>query len=303
MGGGEGQGVIVMKGKETKNTGWMAAAAALGWMATSASARADEPVANDRPHGTYVRVDAPDGLTGQAPAQHGGGTPHVLFLQRCAGGLTIYPGNGGSIDDESQIVGGVIEFPPFPYGDAAWNQVVDITTELFSPFNILVTDVDPGNAPHDEAVVCGDGAMAGFAGAGGVAPFSCGVIDNAITFTFAQTLGNDPQLIAEVIGQEAAHAWGLILACYFADQALRRRGPWWPLVIIWPLVAATSLHFLLFASGAVALLTQFGVRAMWWNGGRVPRQGDRDGGANPIAIIGIVFLALVGEGLIGRKAL
>ena len=44
--------------------------------------------------------------------------------------------------------------------------------------------------------------------------------------------------------------------------------------------------------GAVALLSQFGVRAMWWNGGRVPRQGDRDGGANPIAIIGLVFLVV-----------
>jgi heat shock protein HtpX len=44
--------------------------------------------------------------------------------------------------------------------------------------------------------------------------------------------------------------------------------------------------------GAIALITNFGVRAMWWNGGRVPRSGDRDGGANPIAIIGIVFLVI-----------
>jgi heat shock protein HtpX len=44
--------------------------------------------------------------------------------------------------------------------------------------------------------------------------------------------------------------------------------------------------------GAVALITNFGVRAMWWNGGRVPRSGDRDGGTNPIAIIGIVFLVI-----------
>jgi heat shock protein HtpX len=42
--------------------------------------------------------------------------------------------------------------------------------------------------------------------------------------------------------------------------------------------------------GAVALLTNFAVRAMWWNGGRVSRQGDREGGVNPIAIVGIVFL-------------
>lgn len=191
-----------------KHTGWLAAAAALGAMTTSATARADEPSVTDRPHGTYVWVEPSDEVTSPTPVQHGGDA-HILYLQRCAGGLTIYPGGGGSINDESEIVGGVINFPPFPYGDAAWNEVVDITTDLFSPFNILVTDVDPGNTPHDEAVVCGDGAMAGFAGAGGVAPFSCGVINNAITFTFAQTLGNDPQLIAEVIGQEAAHAWGL----------------------------------------------------------------------------------------------
>jgi heat shock protein HtpX len=42
--------------------------------------------------------------------------------------------------------------------------------------------------------------------------------------------------------------------------------------------------------GAVALLTNFAIRAMWWNGGRVSRQGDRDGGGNPLAIVGLVLL-------------
>ena len=64
----------------------------------------------------------------------------------------------------------------------------------------------------------------------------------------------NPHLLTRLPHLQAAHAWGLLLACYFADQALRRRGPWWPLAIIWPLIAATSLHWLLFASGAVALL-------------------------------------------------
>lgn len=64
----------------------------------------------------------------------------------------------------------------------------------------------------------------------------------------------NPHLLTRLPHVQAAHAWGFILACYFADQALRRRGPWWPLVIIWPVVAATSLHWLLFASGAVVLL-------------------------------------------------
>ena len=194
-----------MKGNEIW---WMAAVAAVAAVTTTSSARAEEPLVDDRPRGTYVWVDAAGDVTARTPVQHGG-QPHILFLQRCAGGLTITPGGGGSINDQSEIVSGVINFPPFPYGDGAWTQVVDHTREIFAPFNITVTDVDPGNTPHDEAVVCGDGAMAGFAGAGGVAPFSCGVIPNAITFTFADTLGNDPRLIAEVIGQEAAHAWGL----------------------------------------------------------------------------------------------
>ncbi len=68
-------------------------------------------------------------------------------------------------------------------------------------------------------------------------------------------LAFNPHLLTRLPHIQAAHAWGLILTCYFADQALRGRGHWWPLLIIWPLVAATSLHWLLFSAGAVVLLT------------------------------------------------
>ncbi|MBA2388164.1 MAG: M48 family metallopeptidase [Acidimicrobiia bacterium] len=42
--------------------------------------------------------------------------------------------------------------------------------------------------------------------------------------------------------------------------------------------------------GAIALLTDTAIRMMWWNGGRVARDGDREGGGNPLAIIGFVLL-------------
>src|SRR3954452_1881252 len=42
--------------------------------------------------------------------------------------------------------------------------------------------------------------------------------------------------------------------------------------------------------GAIAILTDIGIRMMWWNGGRVRREGDRDDGGNPIAIIGFALL-------------
>ncbi len=41
--------------------------------------------------------------------------------------------------------------------------------------------------------------------------------------------------------------------------------------------------------GSIALLTNIGMRMMWWNGGRERREGDRDGG-NPLAILGLVLL-------------
>jgi heat shock protein HtpX len=41
--------------------------------------------------------------------------------------------------------------------------------------------------------------------------------------------------------------------------------------------------------GSIALLANIGMRMMWWNGGRVRRDGDRNGG-NPLALVGLVFL-------------
>jgi heat shock protein HtpX len=42
--------------------------------------------------------------------------------------------------------------------------------------------------------------------------------------------------------------------------------------------------------GAVALMTDLAIRMMWWNGGRVPRSGDRDNSANPLAFVGFALL-------------
>jgi heat shock protein HtpX len=44
--------------------------------------------------------------------------------------------------------------------------------------------------------------------------------------------------------------------------------------------------------GAIALLTDVTIRMMWWNGGRVRREGDRGDSNNPLAIVGFVLLIL-----------
>ena len=42
--------------------------------------------------------------------------------------------------------------------------------------------------------------------------------------------------------------------------------------------------------GAIALITDVAIRMMWWNGGRVRRDGDRQDGSNPLAYLGFVLL-------------
>lgn len=42
--------------------------------------------------------------------------------------------------------------------------------------------------------------------------------------------------------------------------------------------------------GSIALITDTAIRLMWWNGGRVPRDGDRSDSNNPLALVGFALL-------------
>ncbi|MCE2763323.1 MAG: M48 family metallopeptidase [Ilumatobacteraceae bacterium] len=44
--------------------------------------------------------------------------------------------------------------------------------------------------------------------------------------------------------------------------------------------------------GTVAIVTDLSLRMMWWNGGRVSRDGDRQNGSNPLALLGVVLLVV-----------
>ena len=50
--------------------------------------------------------------------------------------------------------------------------------------------------------------------------------------------------------------------------------------------------------GTIAILTDLSIRMMWWNGGRVSRDGDRQGGSNPLALVG--FLLLIVAPIVAR---
>src|SRR5215211_7789661 len=66
----------------------------------------------------------------------------TVFLNRCAGGCVITYGTTDSRTNKSQIGRGTLS--AYKYGDASWNAVVACIKETFSPFNLRVTDKDPG---------------------------------------------------------------------------------------------------------------------------------------------------------------
>jgi len=187
------------------------AVAVAGLLATVSPVRAED---NSSPLTTtsmvrgkgYVRI--PDPPIEESVAHFS----NVLFLNRCASGCTITPGTDNSSTNRSSIISGTVNLSAFRWGDSMWNQVVSCVQDIFSRFDVVVTDVDPGNAEHMEAMVAGLGSQAG-AGQGvlGFAPFACGYIPRSISYTFANDnyYANDVNEICATIGQEAAHTWGL----------------------------------------------------------------------------------------------
>ena len=158
----------------------------------------------DRPRGTYIRV--PGAL---APAA--APSSNIIYLHRC--GPAGCPITFGSVDDSrtqtSSIAMGNRVIGAYTEGDAVWTQFVQCVSDTYKPFNVVVTDVDPGNVPHFEEIVGGKPTdlRNDISNAAGVAPFDCNEIPNGISFTF-DVLGPDPLGLCWTAAQETAHTFG-----------------------------------------------------------------------------------------------
>ncbi|MDQ1346809.1 MAG: hypothetical protein QG573_178 [Acidobacteriota bacterium] len=134
-----------------------------------------------------------------------GGTPAnaagILFLD--------HQGFDSSINNTSSIIGGTRTLLPFDHGDAAWAEHLACVQATFAPYDITVTDVDPGAVAHWEVPVAGTPTQAGFpSGTAGVSPFTCGVINNGVAFSFANIHANMKEL-CWTTAQESVHLFGL----------------------------------------------------------------------------------------------
>lgn len=135
-----------------------------------------------------------------------------IFLNNCADGCTIMPAAfNNARTNHSTIVStpGPANISPFSHMEV-WDEVVACVKEMYAPYDVVVTDVDPGDTePHHEAIVAGTpGEIGAGDGVGGLGLGGCNLVDNAISFTF-DVWGPNPLMICSVIAQESAHTYGL----------------------------------------------------------------------------------------------
>lgn len=136
---------------------------------------------------------------------------HTIYLHRCVGAdCTVVQGTTNSTTSpvHSSLGHGVLS--PFSQGDATWSTVVACMRDVYAPFNVEITEVSPGTAPHFEILVGGTPQEIGLpAGVGGISPFSCmPFIPNSVVFVF-DVWGNNPEEICATAAQEVAHSFSL----------------------------------------------------------------------------------------------
>jgi MYXO-CTERM domain-containing protein len=162
-----------------------------------------------------------------------GGTPSYLYLNRCAGGCTI---TGAATNDAAAHWTTIATPGAYTVGefanaagdvgtaaDADWAGIVKCMQEVYSPFNIVVSDaVPPAGTLFNEAIIAGKPQNIGLGvDILGIAPFSndCKSQANVISFSFANhhLAENRVVNICWTAAQESAHAFGLDHEYEFSD--------------------------------------------------------------------------------------
>lgn len=136
---------------------------------------------------------------------------HTIYVHRCVGSdCNVVQGTTNSTLSpvRSSLGHGILT--AFSQGDDTWSAVMDCMRDVYLPFNVQITDVSPGSAPHFEIMVGGRPEEIGLpTGIGGVSPFSCmPYIPNSVVFVF-DVWGNDADEICATAAQEVAHSFTL----------------------------------------------------------------------------------------------
>ncbi len=165
---------------------------------------------------------ARDGMVFSVPENPPAGSlidSHILFLNKCPSGCVVTPGTSSSLTNKSDLVTQTKTLAAFNGGASAWTSVLTCVQGVMAPFNITVTDVDPGpTVDHFEVMVAGSASDIGLSSSYlGIADYQCGspgqcsgtYYPNALVFDFANAWQGNVNGICGTAAQEIAHAWTL----------------------------------------------------------------------------------------------
>jgi hypothetical protein len=190
----------------------------------------------DRSDRTYVVIPVEELAAPHAASQ-------VLYLERCTGGCVIKKGSNDARSNTSTIpqqgpscqdpTGAGCRISEYVNADGVsgsaadeeWDAVVQCVREVYSPYQIAVTDQRPvGDTSYHLAIVAGTPPEVGLGNdILGIAPLAgdCSAIDNVISFSFANAHSRvDEQRVFNLCwtaAQESAHAFGLDHQYSFQD--------------------------------------------------------------------------------------
>ena len=141
------------------------------------------------------------------------GVSNIIYLERCAGGCTIYKGSVDNAPSYTSTIpdgNGPFFVSEFGYPDEMWNEIVACVRETYAPYNVQVTDVKPATGLYHMAVVAGEPSEVGLPNYyGGVGHATCDPVNNAVSYVFANHVTADAFWMCAAVAQESGHTWGL----------------------------------------------------------------------------------------------
>ncbi|CAN5915923.1 hypothetical protein BH11MYX3_BH11MYX3_46690 [soil metagenome] len=175
-----------------------------------------------------VTVDVPPAV---APAS---GVSHTIVMERCTGNCNLAKSStNNAMMTLSTIPQGAGPFTVQEFknsaglsgaaADAEWNALVTCVREVYSPFDVIVTDERPtSGSTYHLSIVAGLPAQVGLpADILGIAPLAgdCSPQDNVISFSFANAHPSGMRVmnLCWTVSQESAHAFGLDHEFMFFD--------------------------------------------------------------------------------------